>query len=171
MRHQNWVVKVDYQDGAGTGNILWKLGQGGDFTLQGGTDPTDWQYAQHAPAIVGSSSAGIFSLIMMDNGNDRMFPDGGLCGNRLLNLPCYSTVPVFQINEAAKTATLTFHQVLPPSLYRAHSWRQRRGLSNGNFEYDLCGFGTSGSDIFASKSLPTSLNPATGLANARAIGQ
>lgn len=56
---------------AGTGNVLWKLGQGGDFTLVGGTDPVDWQYSQHDPSIVSSNSAGIFSLILMDNGDDR----------------------------------------------------------------------------------------------------
>lgn len=28
MRHQNWVVKVDYNNGAGQGDILWRLGPG-----------------------------------------------------------------------------------------------------------------------------------------------
>ena len=26
MRNQDWVVKVDYRDGAGTGNVVWRLG-------------------------------------------------------------------------------------------------------------------------------------------------
>ena len=52
MRHQNWVVKVDYQDGKGSGAILWQLGEGGDFTLKNGIDPTDWQYAQHMPNLL-----------------------------------------------------------------------------------------------------------------------
>ena len=26
MRHQFWVIKIDYNNGQGTGNILWKLG-------------------------------------------------------------------------------------------------------------------------------------------------
>ena len=47
MRHQNWVVKVDYEDGKGSGAVIWRLGEGGDFTLKNGVDPTDWQYAQH----------------------------------------------------------------------------------------------------------------------------
>ena len=33
IRHQNWLVKVDYTNGAGTGDILWHLGYQGDFTL------------------------------------------------------------------------------------------------------------------------------------------
>ncbi len=39
MRHQNWVVKVDYKDGTGTGDVLWRLGEGGDFKLAGGNGP------------------------------------------------------------------------------------------------------------------------------------
>jgi hypothetical protein len=156
LRHQNWVVKVDYNDGAGTGNVLWRLGQGGDFTLVGGTDPTDWNYAQHEPAIVGPTSAGIFSLVMMDNGDDRKFPDGGLCGTGS-EPACYSTVPVFQINESAKTATLIFHQTAPTNLYNAWGGNAEP-MDNGNIEYDLCGT-ASGSDIF--EVTPDSISPAT----------
>jgi arylsulfate sulfotransferase len=53
-RHQNWLIKIDYENGAGSGDILWKLGYQGDFTLMGGTDPTDWFYAQHGPSFVKS---------------------------------------------------------------------------------------------------------------------
>jgi hypothetical protein len=156
MRHQNWVVKVDYKDGTGSGNVLWKLGQGGDFTLIGGTDPTDWQYAQHLPSIVGSSSAGIFSLILMDNGDDRVFPDSGLCGTGS-EPACYSTIPVFQINESARTATLTFQQKLAPSLYNNFGGNAQP-LDNGDYEYDLCGVGFS-SDVF--EVTPDNANPTT----------
>jgi arylsulfate sulfotransferase len=162
MRHQNWVVKVDYNDGAGTGNILWRLGEGGDFTLNGGTDPTDWQYAQHLPSIVGSSSAGIFSLILMDNGDDRIFaPNGPICGTGS-EPACYSTVPVFQIDENAKTATLTFHQKLDPSLYNTFGGNAEP-LDNGDFEYDLCGDGITPSHIFSDifEVTPDNANPTT----------
>ena len=73
VRNQNWLVKVDYRDGVGTGDILWRLGYQGDFTLQGDTDPTDWFYAEHAPSFVTSSTTGKFSLVLFDNGNDRVF--------------------------------------------------------------------------------------------------
>ena len=76
LRHQNWVLKVDYNNGKGAGGILWHLGQGGDFTLQGGTDPTDWPYAQHFPSFFSPNTSGVFSLGLMDNGNDRSFPQG-----------------------------------------------------------------------------------------------
>jgi arylsulfate sulfotransferase len=147
MRHQNWVVKVDYQDGAGAGDILWRLGEGGDFKLVGGTDPTDWQYAQHGPHLFSPNSSGVFSLGLLDNGDDRLFPTGVTCGQGGAPACLYSTVPVFQIDEGAKTATLVFHQILDPSLYSFFGGNAEL-MDNGNIEYDLAGIGTSQSDIF-----------------------
>ena len=37
VRHQDWVIKIDYRNGAGDGHVVWRLGQGGDFTLTGAT--------------------------------------------------------------------------------------------------------------------------------------
>ena len=146
MRHQNWVVKVDYANGTGTGNILWRLGQGGDFTLQGGTDPTDWEYAQHAPAFTSSNTSGVFSLTMMDNGDDRQFSSGVTCGTSGAPPCLYSTMPIFQIDENAKTATLSFHQTAPASQYNLWGGNAEQ-LENGDVEYDLCGT-SSGSYIY-----------------------
>jgi arylsulfate sulfotransferase len=147
MRHQNWVVKVDYQDGTGSGAILWHLGEGGDFTLKGGTDPTDWQYAQHMPSFFSSNTTGVFSLGLMDNGDDRIFPAGVTCGAQGAPPCLYSTVPIFQIDEDAKTATLIFHQILPANLYNSYGggtdW-----LANDNVEYDLCGVGIIGANSY-----------------------
>ena len=70
----------------------WKrdqLGYQGDFTLAGGMDPTDWFYAQHNPSFFSTNSS--FSLGIMDNGDDRVFPDGTNCdiqGGAL----CYTTI-------------------------------------------------------------------------------
>ena len=76
IRHQNWLVKIDYSNGAGTGDILWHLGYQGDFTLlntDGSTDTnsTDWFYAQHGPSFATSNTTGKFSLVLFDNGDDR----------------------------------------------------------------------------------------------------
>ncbi len=35
IRHQNWIIKVDYRDGAGTGDILWKTRISGRFHSAG----------------------------------------------------------------------------------------------------------------------------------------
>ena len=64
---------------------------------------------------------------------------------------------MFQIDEAAKTATLTFHQKFDPSLYSFWGG-YAEGLDNGNIEYDLCAEGTN-SDIF--EVTPDNLNPTT----------
>jgi hypothetical protein len=146
IRHQNWVVKINYADGAGDGSILWHLGQGGDFTLKGGTDPADWEYAQHAPAFFSPNTSGIFSLGVMDNGDDRIFPSGVTCGSSGAP-PCfYTTIPIWEIDEGAKTASVKFQQKLPANLY-SNFGGSTNPLPNGDVEYDLCGVGT-GSDIF-----------------------
>jgi arylsulfate sulfotransferase len=140
IRHQNWILKVDYQDGKGAGDILWHLGEGGDFTLKGGTDPTDWTYAQHMPSFFSTNTTGVFSLGVMDNGDDRIFPVGVTCGATGAPPCLYTTIPIYQIDENAKTATLLFHQILPPNLYSFFGGGVDP-LANGNVEYDLCGVG------------------------------
>jgi arylsulfate sulfotransferase len=160
IRHQNWVVKVNYADGAGNGDILWHLGAGGDLKLVGGTDPTDWQYAQHGINFTTSTTAGVFGLTLFDNGDDRVYPGGNpnaaqTCG--VNGAPaCYSTVPVFQIDESAMTAALVFHQILPASLYSFWGGDAMM-LANGNIEYDACGLPQS-SEVFEVTNEP---NPQT----------
>jgi arylsulfate sulfotransferase len=140
IRHQNWIVKIDYRDGHGAGDVLWRLGQGGDFTLQGGTDPTDWFYAQHAPSFTSPNTAGVFSLVLFDNGDDRLFPSGVTCDSAGAP-PCfYSSVPVLEVNETTKVATLTFHYF--PLNYSLSDYSYFGGnaelLDNGNLEFDEC---------------------------------
>ena len=135
MRHQNWIVKVDYRNGEGQGNIIWRLGAEGDFQLLNGSEPQDWFYAQHDPTFQTKSTAGKFTLAMFDNGNDRNLPAG--CGEVGQPACLYSTVPVFDIDEKAMTATLKFHQLIPPEQYSFFGGSTTR-LDNGNLEYDLC---------------------------------
>ena len=140
MRHQNWVVKIDYSDGAGSGNILWHLDAFGDFALQGGSAPADWFYAQHNPTFFGSSTAGVLSVAVMDNGNGRPGTIPANCGGSGQMACSYSSVPVYQLDEGAKTATLTSHDVLPSTEFSA--WGGSVDLlPNGNIEFDLCGQG------------------------------
>jgi arylsulfate sulfotransferase len=146
MRHQNWLVKVNYANGSGDGSILWHLGYQGDFALLGGTDPTDWFYAQHAPAFVSTNTTGKFSLILFDNGNDRVFPPGVTCGTAGAPPCLYSTVPLLQLDEAAKTATLSLDPTAPTySFFGGNA----AVLKNSNVEYceSAGGPGTAG-DIY-----------------------
>jgi arylsulfate sulfotransferase len=135
IRNQSWLVKVDYRDGAGTGDVLWRLGYQGDFTLQGGTDPTDWFYAEHAPSFVTASTTGNFSLVLFDNGDDRVFPPNTTC--QPVGVPScpYSTVPILNIDENAKTAALAFNYVTPQ--YSGFGGNADV-LQNGNVEFDEC---------------------------------
>ena len=50
MRHQSWVVKVDYNNGAGARQTSYGVSDIKEISqLVGGTDPTDWFYGQHEP--------------------------------------------------------------------------------------------------------------------------
>lgn len=143
IRHQNWLVKVPYTNGNGSGPPIWKLGYQGDFSLIGGSDPIDWFYAQHGPSFTTTNTTGNFSLILFDNGNDRGFPTP--CGTT--GQPaCYSTVPLLQLDEMAKTATLKFHPKAPTfSFFGGNA----AVLKNGNVEFceSAGGPGTAG-DIY-----------------------
>lgn len=138
MRHLDWVVKVDYNDGAGTGNVIWRLGIAGDFALKSPDPfPLDWFTGQHAPSFTTKNTSGIFGLTLMDNGDFRQFPAGVACGVGD-NPPCkYSTVPILQINETTKTATVQFLQKVPANLYNYFGGNAEQ-LANGDVEYDLC---------------------------------
>lgn len=133
IRDQNLIVKVDYRDGAGSGDILWRLGYQGDFKLQGGNDPTDWFYAQHAPAFLSPNTTGNFSMGLFDNGDDREYPPGLSCQPTAASTCPYSTATILDIDEAAKTATLAFHYVTPQ--YSGFGGNVEL-LQNGNVEFD-----------------------------------
>jgi arylsulfate sulfotransferase len=68
-RHQDWLVKIDYENGTGTGDIIWRLGKDGDFQVVS-PDPYPWFSHQHDANI---SASGI--LTVFDNGNVRNAAD------------------------------------------------------------------------------------------------
>src|ERR1017187_2570426 len=45
-RHQDWLIKIQYNNGEGDGSILWRLGKDGDFQYDS-TDPYPWFSHQH----------------------------------------------------------------------------------------------------------------------------
>ncbi|MBA3914938.1 MAG: aryl-sulfate sulfotransferase [Acidobacteriales bacterium] len=132
MRNQSWVVKIDYNRGAGTGAIVWKLGYQGDFAISGG-DPSQWFYGQHYPNIL-SRSGSQFGFTVFDNGNDRVLDNSGAMCVQFQSPPCYSRVPFLQVDEAAKTAEVT-SMYLPGtfSFWGGNSTQ----LDNGNTEFAM----------------------------------
>lgn len=144
VRHQHWVIKIDYEDGSGSGDIIWKLGWQGDFKLVGGTDPFDWFYAQHGPSFASSNTSGVFDMVIFDNGNGRPKSDGTPCGFGP-GSPCYSTVPLLQIDENAKTATIQWRETLSVfSFFGGNA----EVLANGNVEFDECASSTGTASVY-----------------------
>lgn len=69
IRHQDWVIKVDYRNGAGNGDVLWRLGNDGDFTVVS-SDPYPWFSHQHDAEYESNGQ-----LTLHDNGNARFVAD------------------------------------------------------------------------------------------------
>ena len=93
IRHQDWVIKIDYKNGAGTGNILWRLGLDGDFTIIGDANDTyPWFSHQHDVEYEFDTTY----VSLFDNGNTRINE------NPLEN----SRGQLLDLNENTLTATL-----------------------------------------------------------------
>ncbi|HEX5411692.1 MAG TPA: aryl-sulfate sulfotransferase [Terriglobia bacterium] len=131
-RHQSWIIKIDYEDGKGNGDVLWKFGYQGDFTLDSGA-PAAWQYGQHNIQILSANTAGIFTLGAFDNGYIRVLDDSGsLCGTTG-EPDCYSRVPFFQVDEATRTAHVIWEDSNLPFSSALGSIEL---LANGDVEFD-----------------------------------
>jgi hypothetical protein len=84
VRFQDWVLAIDFRDGKGTGDVLWRLGRSGDFScvIHGGDpcptfDPWQdtlgeppqndpWFSHQHTAHFLGADR-----VLLFDNGNRR----------------------------------------------------------------------------------------------------
>ena len=71
MRHQDWVIKIDFSNGTGSGAVLWRLGQDGDFTVFS-ADPDPWFSHQHDAEY---DIPGLPLMSIFDNGNVRREQD------------------------------------------------------------------------------------------------
>lgn len=151
MRNQSWILKIDYANGAGAGDILWRLGEDGDFALVGG-DPADWFYAQHYPNIL-STSGSQTDLGIWDDGNLRLDAAGVACGSSPSAPACYSRATTFQIDESTHIASLLWQDL--PGFYCF--WGGSIGtLSNGNVEFDVTTtFGGAASQIMEVTDTPS----------------
>lgn len=135
MRNQNWVVKINYLDGKGDGSILWHLGPDGDFTLPNGQGPIEWNYGQHDPSIQSPNSSGIFSLMVFNNGDNRLVDSNNdICGSPGV-IACYSSVPIYQLNEYTMTANVLWEDNLSPAY--SICCGDALILPNGNVEFDV----------------------------------
>jgi hypothetical protein len=49
-RHQDWIFKIEYRNGEGSGDVIWRLGNGGDFQMNSSV-PSPWFSHQHDPQV------------------------------------------------------------------------------------------------------------------------
>jgi arylsulfate sulfotransferase len=130
MRNQNWVIKIDYENGAGSGDVLWRLGEGGDFALTGG-DPSQWFYVQHFPYLISQNDDDITLAI---------FDDGGLRPNSLgescygFYPACYTRGVIIDADESKKIASVKWEYL--PGLYTLWGGSIDT-LDNGDVELDV----------------------------------
>ncbi len=136
MRHQSWVLKIDYNNGTGAGDLLWRLGYQGDFALtQNGVstdDPSVWFSFQHFPSLI-NQSASDTTLAIWDNGDNRVLDTSGtICGTPS-TAACYSRATIFQVDESAMVANLLWDDL--PEYYGIWGGSIIQ-LPNGNVEFD-----------------------------------
>ena len=91
---QDWVVKVDWQNGKGTGKIVWRLGKDGDFTAKT-DDPNPWFSYQHD---AGFEPADSNLLTILDDGAARFENDKN----------AQTRGQVWKLDEETRTATLLY---------------------------------------------------------------
>jgi protein-S-isoprenylcysteine O-methyltransferase Ste14 len=131
LRNQSWVIKVDYSNGHGNGDVLWRLGYQGDFTLLSSNSPADWFFAQHDANFFYGKDARDLRLAVFDNGNNR-FPNfsRNICPSNAGDVQypwmaffgrqvpdCYSRPAVFGVNEAERTVRLLWSHIVPYSYW------------------------------------------------------
>jgi arylsulfate sulfotransferase len=137
MRHQSFILKIDYNNGAGAGDILWKLGYQGDFSLsQSGvptSDPGQWFSFQHFPSLI-SQSGQQTSFALWDNGDFRVLDNNGtMCGKPPLFPGCFSRASVLNLDESTLSANLEW--TTQPGYYGVWGGSINQ-LANGNIEFD-----------------------------------
>ncbi len=92
---QDWIAKVDWKNGKGSGKILWRLGKGGDFRVES-KDPNPWFSYAHD---VGFEPAGSNLLTLMDNSHFRYEKDN----------KAQSRAQVWTLDEKNLKATLMYN--------------------------------------------------------------
>lgn len=109
VRHLDWVIKLNYANGAGDGRILWRMGPNGDFTLttintQGTDDLATFPWFSHPHdaefALNDQPVGGVQIFAAYDNGNTR---------RAQVNPHAHSRGQIYAVNEPALTANLNIN--------------------------------------------------------------
>jgi hypothetical protein len=116
---QDWVFKIDWQNGKGSGKVLWRLGKDGDFTARS-DDPEPWFSFQHD---AGFEPVGSNLISVLDDGHARFNKDPH----------AHTRGQVWRIDEQARTATLIHNADL--GVY-AVAVGSAQSLKNGGHSFD-----------------------------------
>jgi hypothetical protein len=119
-RHQDWVIKVFYDNGEGDGHIVWRLGKDGDFQIQS-SDPYPWFSHQHDANFDPSDPT---HLLVFDDGNTRITQQN----------QGYSRGQALQLDEPNRMATLILNA--DPGLF-AYALGTAERLADGNYHFDF----------------------------------
>ncbi len=119
-RSQDWIIKIDYEDGVGNGDVIWRLGKDGDFQIIS-DDPSPWFSHQHDPNF---ETADGTRLDVFDDGNVRAAADPTI----------HSRGQVLQLDEANRTATLAMNTDLGAYAFALGSAHR---LPNGHYHFDV----------------------------------
>lgn len=112
VRNMSKFYKIDME----TGDIIWALGEGGDFTFVG-DNPDQWFQRPHAPKVAGENDD---RILFYDNGS---FERG------------YSRIVEYTINEETMVADInyTYHGFGSGHQWFANVWGDADYLPGGNF--------------------------------------
>jgi hypothetical protein len=116
LRSQDWVLKINYDNGTGDGHIIWTLGAGGNFTVNS-TDPSPWFSHQHDVEFINDNT-----LVVFDDGNTR----------RMTNPNADSRGQEWVLNEQTMTATLVVNADLGNYSFALGS---AQAFPNGNLDF------------------------------------
>lgn len=120
MRHQDWLIKVNFDNGRGDGSVIWRLGAGGDFQIVS-NDPYPWFSHQHDANLMVTTDGP--TLFVLDDGNTREAQDPG----------AHTRGQVLRLDEQARIATPAINADL--GVY-AFALGAAQRLANGNFHFN-----------------------------------
>jgi hypothetical protein len=139
---QDWVIKIDYANGHGTGKVLWKLGLDGDFKAQS-DDSYPWFSYQHDAGFDPQSGL----LVLFDDGHRR----------KDKNPKANNRGQAWKIDENSKTATLVLNADV--GVY-AVAVGSAQPLSDGGYSFESGFINPGPAGMSAIYSQTTEISPA-----------